>query len=224
MIVRNRKPKVIFYPESDGQPMGENTLQVKWIIELYDGFQALFRNRSDVFIAADLFWYPVEGDPRTVLAPDVMLAFGRPKGDRRSYKQWEENDTPPQVVFEILSPGNRGAERRKKFDFYQTHGVEEYYEYDPDRFVLLLWMREGDRLLPVEPVNGWTSPRLGVTFRVPGDAPMTLIGPDGAPFMSYLELLAEHDERLKTVEVEQERARKLAEKLREFGVDPDSIR
>ena len=35
-----------------------------------------------------------------------MVVFGRPKGRRGSYRQWEEDNIPPQVVFEILSPGN----------------------------------------------------------------------------------------------------------------------
>ncbi len=39
-----------------------------------------------------------------------MVAFGRPKGERGSYQQWKENNIPPQVVFEILSPGNTQTE------------------------------------------------------------------------------------------------------------------
>ena len=55
-----------------------------------------------------------------------------PRGDRGSYKQWEEGGIAPQVVFEVLSPGNRAGEMRRKFQFYQRYGVEEYYIYDPD--------------------------------------------------------------------------------------------
>jgi Uma2 family endonuclease len=131
MLVRIRHPEKLIYPESDGQPMGENTVQVKWIIELYNGLQAAFRDRDDVFIAADLFWYPIYGDPTNVLAPDLMVVVGRPKGDRPSYKQWEEENIPPQVVFEILSPGNTERDRAKKLRFYRRYGVEEFYEYDP---------------------------------------------------------------------------------------------
>ncbi len=230
MVVHIRHPEQLVYPESDGHPMGENTLQVKWIIELFNGFQAVFRNRDDVFIAADLFWYPVCGEPRTALAPDLMLAFGRPKGDRPSYKQWEEGDVAPQVVVEILSPGNKKVERGNKFAFYQRHGVEEYYEYDPDRFVLSAWKRKGKSLLPVKDVNGFKSPRLGVTFEVPGSEPMTVLGPDGQPFKSYLDLLDDHeDQQKRSQEVLREsrkasrRAEKLAAKLRELGVDPDAL-
>ncbi len=40
------------------------------------------------------------------VAPDVMVVFGRPKGRRGSYKQWQEDNIAPQVVFAILSPSN----------------------------------------------------------------------------------------------------------------------
>jgi Uma2 family endonuclease len=48
----------------------------------------------------------IEGDNKTCQAPDTMVVFGRPKGDRGSYKQWQEENIPPQVVFEFLSPSN----------------------------------------------------------------------------------------------------------------------
>lgn len=63
-----------------------------------------------VFVAGDLLWYPVEGNPKITQAPDVMVIFGVPKGDQGAYKQWEENNIAPQVVFEILSPSNTQKE------------------------------------------------------------------------------------------------------------------
>lgn len=71
------------------------------------GLDALFKDNADIFVAGDLLWYPIEGDNKIRMAPDVMVVFGRPKGDRGSYQQWREDNIPPQVVFEVLSPGNR---------------------------------------------------------------------------------------------------------------------
>ena len=82
------KPK-LFYPESDGQPMADNTLQFEYIVKIKTNLEILYREK-EVFVAGDLFWYPVEGRPRTVVAPEVLIAFDRPKGYRGSYKQWEE--------------------------------------------------------------------------------------------------------------------------------------
>ena len=81
----------IQYPDSDGEPMAENTLQFTWIVVIKDGFEALFRQNPNVFVAGDLLWYAVEGDPAIRNAPDALFAFGRPKGRRGSYKQWEED-------------------------------------------------------------------------------------------------------------------------------------
>ena len=229
MIQQIETAEALIYPDTDGQPMGENTLQVKWIVAIYNGLEALFRDRADAFVAADLFWYPVLGKPKCVLAPDVMVAFGRPKGDRRSYKQWEEEQIPPQVVIEILSPGNRVRERAKKFGFYERHGVEEYYEYDPDEMTLEAWGRRREKLAYIKKIDGFTSPRLGVRFEVPGTEPMRLIGPDGKPFRSYLDLLddalilqeraAEEGRRARA---ERRKSEKLEALLREHGIDPNT--
>src|SRR5208282_1586414 len=113
---------------------------------IYSNLVALYRDLADVFVAADLFWYPVEGHPEIVLAPDALVVFGRPKGDRRSYLQWKEGHIAPQVVFEIMSPGNRKAEMDAKFDFYEKYGVQEYYVYDPDNLRLWGWRRIEGRL------------------------------------------------------------------------------
>src|SRR3954467_1728542 len=116
----------IEYPESDGEPLAENTLQYEWITTIKGGLDIVFRDDPNVFVAGDLFWYPVAGGNTTRRAPDVMVPFGRPKGHRGSYMQWREVGIAPQVVFEILSPGNRGGELILKFQFYERYGVEEY--------------------------------------------------------------------------------------------------
>lgn len=220
----------IVYPDRDGKPMSDNTLQFKWIVTIKEGLEALFRDDPNVFVAGDLLWYPVEGEPRVRSAPDAMVAFGRPKGYRGSYKQWVEGGVAPQVVFEVASPGNRPGEMARKLRFYDRHGAEGYYLYDPDKGTLVGWLR-GDRgLEPIEQTNGFQSPRLGVTFENPG-APDALIirGPDGAPFVTYVELFEEREaERRRAnaerdrAEAERRRAERLAARLRELGFDADN--
>jgi len=201
------------YPDSDGQPMADNTEQFRWIVLLKENLEALFAGRPDVFLAGDLLWYPVEGDNRTRLAPDAMVVFGRPKGRRGSYRQWEEADTPPQVVFEVLSPGNRYGEMVRKLGSYERYGVEEYYVYDPDAVDLTAYEREDGRLRPVSEVNGLVSRRLGIRFELPEGEEMRIYRPDGSRFESFTEIAARRD-------AAEARAARLAEKLRALGVDP----
>jgi Uma2 family endonuclease len=182
-----RPEEDIDYPESDGQPMAENTLQFRWIVTIEGGLDALFRDNKDVFVAGDLLWYPVQGDNTIRIAPDALVVFGRPKGDRGSYMQWREDGIAPQVVWEVLSPGNRAGELDEKFEFYQRYGVEEYYQYDPDRGRLRGWRRIEEQLQEIVPIEGWTSPRLGIRLQME-NGELAIYRPDGQRFRSYLEL------------------------------------
>jgi len=218
----------ITYPESDGKPMADNTLQFRWIVTIQGGLDGLFRDQPDVFVAGDLLWYPVEGEPRVSAAPDVMVAFGRPKGDRRSYLQWEEGGVAPQVVFEILSPNNTIAEMMRKFRFYDRHGVEEYYLYNPNNEELSGWRRQGETLEEIESMDGWISPRLGVRFERDGDT-LVLYQPDGERFLTFVELIAQREQERQNAEQERQnaeqerqRAERLAARLRELGGDPEA--
>ncbi len=238
--------QTIHYPESDGQPMADNTRQFRWIVMIKENLETLFRDRADVFVAGDLLWYPVEGHPRICRAPDALVVFGRPKGDRGSYRQWEEAGIGPQVVFEIYSPANTFKEMGEKLLFYQRYGVEEYYSYDPEpeKNELTGFLREAAGLHAIEEMNGWVSPRLGIRFDMAGDE-LRIFGPDGTPFRSHQELeqratQAEQEreaERLARQQAEQEReaerlarqqaeqqATTLAARLRELGIDPDALR
>jgi Uma2 family endonuclease len=200
-------PRPIVYPESDGQPMAENTLQFQWIVTVKEGLTVLFRDREDVFVAGDLLWYPVEGDNKTRVAPDAMVAFGRPQGHRGSYLQWKEGGIPPQVVFEILSPGNRQGEMIKKFQFYEHHGVLEYYIYDPDNNKLEGWHRP-DRQQPfsaIAAMAGWTSPLLGITFDW-SETGFRLIRPDGRPFETFEEVVRRAEAAEAAVAAQHQRA------------------
>ncbi|MBI1918319.1 MAG: Uma2 family endonuclease [Planctomycetes bacterium] len=180
-------PGPIIYPDSDGKPLAENTKQARWIVVLFGNLCALFRDRIDVFVAIDLFWYPVEGQPEIRTAPDVLVVFGRPKGDRSSYKHWEEAGIPLTVVFEILSPTNTYAEMDDKLIFYEEYGVEEYYLYDPDTNRLWVYVRRGEVLRRVRPADGFISPRLKIRFDLSGPE-MIVYHPDGRKFLTFGEL------------------------------------
>ncbi len=205
----------IIYPDSDGKPMADNTRQFRHIVTIQGGIAALFADRPDVFVAGDLLWYPVEGDNKIRAAPDTMVVFGRPPGDRGSYLQWREDGLAPQVVFKVLSPGNTVAEMTRKFLFYEQYGVEEYYVYDPDRGSLDGWIRRGGRLEDVPDMQGWVSPRLGIRFGMDG-MDLVLYRPDGRRFETFVEL----EQR---AEQATQRAERLAERLRALGVDPDNL-
>lgn len=242
------------YPDSDGQPMADNTEQYAWIVRLVTNLKHLLKDQV-AFVAGDLLWYPVEVEepPAPCQAPDVLVALGRPPGYRGSYKQWQEDDVAPQVVFEILSPSNNRKEMAQKQRFYETHGVLETYYYDPERRDFWGFVR--DR--PEDPCEiittlylPWTSPLLGIEFKWSLEG-LAVFYPNGEPFTEpEAALLAKEEAQQERDTAQQERdaaqqerdaalqreeqaqaERDIAQqqldaaiaKLRELGIDPSNL-
>ncbi|TAE30511.1 MAG: Uma2 family endonuclease [Candidatus Kapaibacterium sp.] len=231
----------ITYPDSDGEPMAENTKQFEIISMLHGGIDSLYNDRDDVFVAGDLFWYPVEGNNKLRLAPDVMVVFGRPRGHRGSYMQWKEEDIAPQVVIEVLSPSNRPAEMMDKLDFYDTYGVEEYLMYDPETLALKIWRRTGGYLRLAHEEERPHSVHMNLSFHTE-DGELVITRHDGRRFETFRQLFSraemQHhalvleqeraeqekqraEQEKQRAEQEKQRAERLAAQLRAAGIVPD---
>jgi Uma2 family endonuclease len=230
-------------PDSDGKPMADNTEQFRWIVLIKENLEIQFAADPNVFIAGDLLWYPVRSRIVPPVAPDVMVVFGRPKGKRGSYRQWQEEGIAPQVVFEIRSPNNKDEEMDLKLEFYNTYGVEEYYLYDPDSNQLAGWLRQPEQLLAIAQMHQWVSPRLGIRFDL-NQPELLIYRANGQRFLNSVELAERAEQEQQRAEqerqraeqerqraeiaetqliAEQSRAEQLAQYLRSIGVDPDQL-
>ena len=229
MTIFEQLDEDILFPSGDGKPMAENTEQYRWIVIIKENLEILFAEDDNVFIAGDLFWYPVRSKLISPTAPDVMVVFGRPKGKRSSYRQWNEDNIPPQIVFEILSTSNNADKMDRKLEFYNTYGVEEYYIYNPDTFQLDGWVRENGNLSKLWEMDGFVSPRMGIKFET-AEGELVIYRPDGQRFLSSIELEQRfQQERTRAqraellLEEERQRSEQMAAYLRSIGVDPDNI-
>ena len=169
------------YPDSDGEPMGDNDTQIDLMILMRQGLRRLFAGRQ-VYVSANVFWYPVQGQPGIRSAPDVIVAFGRPPGRRRSYREWDEGGQAPQVVMEVVSPSNTAAVLATKLAWYDRFGVEEYWVLDPDHGRVAWYERQpGGGLVQQRWRPEVASPRLGIRFVIePGE--VVPLAPDGTRF------------------------------------------
>src|SRR5262245_39599872 len=206
----------IVYPESDGKPMADNSKQLDWILKLVGNLKALFDDQTAVYVSGNQNWYPRQHEPELCQAPDVYVVFGRPKGDRDSYKQWEEGDVPMTVVFEVLSPSNGYREMADKMAFYDDYGVEEYYIYDPAGNYFEAFVRRGSALPRVRgQLDGFVSPRLGVRFDLSSGPEMIVRYPDGRPFLAMEEL----DRVRRQAEQRADDAQKRADDAQKRGIE-----
>lgn len=120
----------VVYPERDGRPVAETDVHIEQLLELRETLAWHFRDDPQVYVSGNLLLYYVEGDPNERVSPDVFVVFGVPKGQRRTYKVWEEGKGPD-VVFEITSRGTRREDLGDKKLIYADLGVREYFLFDP---------------------------------------------------------------------------------------------
>jgi Uma2 family endonuclease len=80
-----------------------------------------------------------DGDIYTVVQPDLCVVCDAAKLDDRGCLG------APDLMVEILSPGNTQKEIDNKFRLYEEAGVREYLIVEPeDRFVLVYVLRDGE--------------------------------------------------------------------------------
>ena len=219
-MLSDQSPDDVFYPESDGAPMGENPYQAEVIIMVKLGFQRLFRGRPDVWVGADNFWYPVRGEPTIVAAPDTMVVVGlAEQPDIRtmgSYRPWAHGGRVSLVV-EVLSPSNTWAEMLRKRRFYELHDVDEYWVFDPETAGLEVWVRENGRLCEqLVPAGGYVSPATGVRVDVV-DGSLAVFDPGGTRrWLPGLEELARAEAEAARAEAEAARAEAAEQRIRDL--------
>jgi Uma2 family endonuclease len=213
--------KDVYYPESDGKPMGETEIHVEETIYLIDALKDRFRDRRDVYVAGNMFLYYVEGEPKKVVAPDVFVVVGVAKRRRRIYKLWEEG-RPPTLIVEVTSADTRQEDLTRKKTLYQDLGVAEYLLYDPLGEYLSPRLQgfslAGDRYEPMPRTRDSLESRtLELTFRLEGSRLRLIDSASGEPLLrgeEVRELARRAEDRVRNAEDEVARLRAEVERLR----------
>ncbi|MBG1267989.1 Uma2 family endonuclease [Nostoc sp. WHI] len=216
----------IEYPDEDGKPMAEGDIQCSYLTYARNALRIYFQNHPDVYVAGNLFIYYEKGDPESVVAPDVFVVFGVENRDRRSYKTWEENNQTPDFVLEITSKSTRSKDQGAKKGIYAFLGVREYFQYDPT----------GDYLNPqlqgLHLVNGNYFPVAANTLpdgtvSLPSEVLGLELRLEAGKLRFYnpatSQILLTHEEEATARQAAEEKAQRLAAKLRELNIDPDSL-
>jgi Uma2 family endonuclease len=188
---------------------------------------SIWADRFDWYFGVDMaIYHPTGKNLRVPVVPDGFLSLGveRQKGgkSRRSYAVWEENEIVPILTLEMVShtPGNEYDEKMKT---YAGLGVLYYIVYNPE-----FWQRDrhqpfevykldADRHYHLQLSEPYWMPEIGLGI---GRYRGILNGIDR-------ELLAwfdrSHTRYLmpeENVQIERQRADRLAAQLRALGIDP----
>ncbi len=117
------------YPCEDNKPV-ESTVHDELCAYAKAALRVRYGARREVLVASNLGVF-FERDNRTaLLVPDVFVAFAAGRGDRSSYKVWEESGVPD-FVLELLSASTWRRDVEVKPPLYEALGVREYWIFDP---------------------------------------------------------------------------------------------
>jgi len=204
------KPE-IHYPSSEGTDNGKTEAHVRTIANLLLTVLDHFRERSDVYVIGDMFWYYEEGSVEKRCTPDLMVVKGAkpgpPKG-RMCWRSWVEEVTPC-FVLEIISELIPAEDLNTRLQLYRELGVSEYFLFDSRRecpesrlrgFRLLRSndnpSSRNDETLPLEG-DGWIFSReLGLRLTPQGQV-LRAINPSDQISESQMKDLVEHVRTMK---------------------------
>ena len=167
-----REPEDVEYPE--GNWIAQSIWHGKAVSQATVALDNHFRNRENVLVAMELLVYYEPGNNKVCLQPDLQVVFGVQRGNRSSYKVWEEGKAAD-FVLEVASPSTADKDAQHKAQEYARIGVREYWRLDPTGSLLATplqgWEANGESYHPVHPVasgarSGWLRSRvLGLELR-----------------------------------------------------------
>ncbi|WP_427157851.1 Uma2 family endonuclease [Aliinostoc sp. HNIBRCY26] len=215
----NISENVIFPPGdlySDEPPL-ETELHLEQIMLLLKCLKWLWRDRNDFYAVGNLtiYYSPHQRKSEDFRGPDFFVVLGTERKTRKSWVVWEEEGKYPNVILEILSDSTVKTDKGLKKEIYQdTFRTPDYFWFDP--FTLEF---AGFHLLDgkYEPLQAndqgylW-SHQLGLYLGV-DNGMVRFFTPEGQKVPTPEE----------AAQQAQEKAERLAAKLRELNIDPETI-
>jgi Uma2 family endonuclease len=207
------------------EPPLESNLHLRQILLLIQSLEWLWRDRNDYFAAGNLTIYYSSNQKKSeeFRGPDFFVVLNTTRNqNRRSWVVWEEEGKYPNVIVEIISESTAKTDREDKKQIYQDiFRTPDYFWFDPVSLEL-----EGFTLIrgvyqPIKPTDQgylW-SQELGLYLGIYQDK-LRYFTPEGdlVPTPEEAAIAAQNQ-----AFIERQKGEKLAEKLRELGINPDDI-
>jgi Uma2 family endonuclease len=225
---------VIFPPGdlySDEPPL-ETELHLRQIILLLTCLEWLWKDRNDFYAAGNLtiYYSPRQLKSEFFRGPDFFVVLGCDSASadlsvrktRKSWVVWEEDGKYPNLILEILSDSTAKTDRGLKKEIYQdTFRTPDYFWFDPYTQEFAGFHLVDGKYQPLQPnEQGYLwSQQLGLYLGI-HQGLLRLFAADGKLVPTPEETAEETEQRLGE---SQQKAERLAAKLRELNIDPEVI-
>ncbi|MGX3022152.1 Uma2 family endonuclease [Ursidibacter sp. B-7004-1] len=119
-------------------------ISMKLTLQLANVFD---NHQCQLYVAPFDVRFPDEnGNVKTVVQPDLCVICDPNKLDEQGCIG------APDLIIEILSPGNSKREMKDKYELYQEQGVSEYWVVRPEERNIHIYLLENGRYIGIAPV------------------------------------------------------------------------
>lgn len=233
-------PEEIVFPAGDlysDEPPLETYLHLRQIILLLTCIEWWWKEgggptlRTDFFAAGNLtvYYSPDQRKSEDFRGPDFFVALGTEWKPRKSWVVWEEQGKYPNLIIELLSDSTATTDRGLKKQIYQdTFRTPEYFWFDPDSLEFQGFELLRGKYQPLQPdTRGWLwSDQLQMFLGIYEDklrfftsAGQMIPTPAEAAQIAQQQVEVAQQQ----VEIERQQTAKLAEKLRQLNIDPETL-
>ena len=241
-------PENVIFPSGDlysDEPPVETELHLRQIILLLNCLEWLWREQNDFYAAGNLtiYYSPRQRKSEDLRGPDFFVVLDTEKKTRKSWVVWEEDGKYPNVIVEILSPKTADVDQGFKKKLYQnTFRTPDYFWFDPYTLEFAgFHLLDGKYQAITENESGYLwSEQLGLYLGIYNKQLRFFTSERQlVPTPEEVAELERHEKELALQQVASERQEKelerqekelalkknerLAAKLRELNIDPDTI-
>ncbi|MEA5497562.1 Uma2 family endonuclease [Limnoraphis robusta Tam1] len=227
------------------EPPLESYLHLQQLLFLMKCLDWLWQDRNDYFAAGNLtiYYSPEQKKTDNFRGPDFFVVLNTERKPRKSWVVWEEGGKYPNVIIELLSKSTANVDRTNKKEIYQDiFRTPEYFWFSPETLEFkgfgltlgqyqdlqpneqgFLWSEQLQLFLGVyEQKLRFFTPE-GILVPTPEESAKTAekraSEAEETSRKTQEELEAERQQR----QAERQRNERLAAKLRELNIDPDTL-
>jgi Uma2 family endonuclease len=225
--------EIIFPPsdlESDEPPL-ESDLHLRQIVLLIQCLEYLWRDRNDFYATGNLTIYfsPDQIKSRDFRGPDFFVVLGTERKLRKSWVLWAEGGKYPNVIVEILSDSTAMVDRGLKKQLYQDiFRTPEYFWFHPETLEFAGFSLISGQYQPTAPNSQgllW-SQQLELYLGI-HNGQLRYFTTEGEPVPTPQEVVRQAQQQAEQAQQQAADERRqralLLEKLRERGIDPETL-
>jgi Uma2 family endonuclease len=213
-------PKDVIFPTGDlysHEPPLESDSHLRQIILLIQCLELWWGNRNDFYASGNstIYYSPRQHKSEDFRGPDFFVVRNAERRPRKSWVVWQEDGRYPHIIVELISDLTASVDRGLKKQIYQDiFRTPEYFWFDPSNLEFAGFILVGGTYQPIE-INsqGWLwSQQLSLYLGI-HENKLRYFTAEGLIILTPEEF----------AEQEKQKAERLGAKLRELGIDPDTI-